>query len=442
MVAQICRNEGLSVTGPARMKSLEVNPLLSCIPKVEGELRALTTQLFAKRSLIVDRSYEALVKSDDGYADLESASKQDIRAHIAFEVDLWFRMLLTEGGITAKDLDVIADIGRRRVHQGIPLTSLMRAFRLCSLAMWRIFLEAAAGNNEARDGLLFILSPYLLVHFDGLAQSMAIAYLDEQYQRARWREVSRYQLISIVFSSPEDVAGFRKACEALNIDAAASYVAAAMDFTMPDVLPSRVEGELDQLSLAIGRHLKLDTNQMVRAVHRGRLVVWIPAARGDSILSTDRRMRKHAGNLAKSVPGIKCLGVGLMNQGPRGWAASVDEAFKALDFGRQSGGVAGCYMYSDMALSDSVLRSENVLRYLDSIIERLTYEPDLLNTLAVFFEHGQHSKQTSAALDIHPNTLNYRLGRIEDILEARLDDASWVARLAVAVRLRGLDKSG
>jgi DNA-binding PucR family transcriptional regulator len=37
---------------------------------------------------------------------------------------------------------------------------------------------------------------------------------------------------------------------------------------------------------------------------------------------------------------------------------------------------------------------------------------------------------------IHPNTLNNQLERIEGILGANLEDAAWIAKLHVALRLR------
>jgi sugar diacid utilization regulator len=224
----------------------------------------------------------------------------------------------------------------------------------------------------------------------------------------------------------------------LSIDATASYVAAVMDISPPQAPPARIEHELDQLLLAIAQSMKADVNVLVRTIHRGRLVVWIPSVRGDSILITDGLMRTRAQTLIKSIPEIGRVGLGLANSGATGWAASMEEGFKALDSGYPTRECDTCFMYSDVAVYESVLKSDNALRYLDSIIERLAHEPYLLQTLAAYFEHGQHQKRTSAALKVHPNTLNYRLSRIEEILGATLSDPSWVARLAVVVRLRGL----
>jgi DNA-binding PucR family transcriptional regulator len=77
-----------------------------------------------------------------------------------------------------------------------------------------------------------------------------------------------------------------------------------------------------------------------------------------------------------------------------------------------------------------------VLRYLDSLLERLAAEPELLTTLQTYFEQQQRRKVAADALGIHPNTLNHRLERIETLLGARLDDAGWVAKLYVAIKLR------
>lgn len=413
--------------------------MVSGIPVVSDKLREMIERLVCDPSEVIERVYRALIALDASYAGLGSAARKDVHNHIAFSVDLWLKTLVTGSRADAEDLLVVEESGRRRVYQGVALPSLLRAYRLGSLELWRAILEFGRDDPSVRDELLFGVSPYLLDHFDHMAHSVAAAYIDEQYQRVRWREALRYELVSIVFTSPEDGEAFRKTCVALGVDPTAPRVALALDMTLPDVLPSRLERELDRIELVMTRQLKLKSGDLIRALHRGRLLVWLPGHRGDSMLSTDRQMLAHARSLMKVVPEIQAVGVGLMNQGAMGWATSVDEAFNALENGKRQddAGKPPLFLYSDVAISESVLQSGNVLRYLDSIIERLSHEPDLLSTLSVYFEHGQHRKQASVALGIHPNTLNYRLERIEALIGARLDDAGWVSRLDVAMRLRG-----
>jgi sugar diacid utilization regulator len=77
-----------------------------------------------------------------------------------------------------------------------------------------------------------------------------------------------------------------------------------------------------------------------------------------------------------------------------------------------------------------------VQRFLDAMVERLSAEPQLLETLETYLELRQHRKAVSCKLNVHPNTLDHRLQRIETVLGGRFDDVSWLAMLNTALRLR------
>jgi sugar diacid utilization regulator len=406
------------------------------IPPLKGRLRELTLSLAKEPSVVADRIYEILKANDAGYAELPPVVRQDVKEFLQFSTQLWFKSLLEGSPLTEAEMQVIADSSRRRVHQGLALTSMLRAARLGPRELWRTLLEKVGDDRIARDELLQLFSFYLLDYFDDLSQRMAAAYLDEQFQRTRWRDALRYELLSVIFGFHDDEVAFDRATAALGLDGSVPRVCIAFDVTMPDVLPSHVEGELDRLVLGIARALGVTPDALVRAVHRDRMVVWVPVIRGDSTLAVDNFMQRQAASVVNAIANVHRVGIGLMNHGARGWSASLDEAFKALDGGLRLTPSRPVVSFSEMVLNEGVMRSSASLRYLDSIIERLSHEPDLLSTLGAFFEAGQHRKNASKTLGIHPNTLNYRLGRIEEILGASLDDASWLARLHVALTLR------
>jgi GAF domain-containing protein/sugar diacid utilization regulator len=66
---------------------------------------------------------------------------------------------------------------------------------------------------------------------------------------------------------------------------------------------------------------------------------------------------------------------------------------------------------------------------------------DLVTTLAAFFDHGRSIRRTAAALDVHENTIRYRLARVEEAIGlpvATDADAQLTAQLALLVlRLQG-----
>jgi len=124
-----------------------------------------------------------------------------------------------------------------------------------------------------------------------------------------------------------------------------------------------------------------------------------------------------------------------MHQFAAGWATSVEEALKAIDFSPNHHDSRKVRRYSSIAIQESVRGTANVLHYVVSLIEQLANEPDLLSTLSAYFEHGQRRKPAADALGIHPNTLIYRIERIEAVLGASLDDAEWIAKLDIALKL-------
>lgn len=66
---------------------------------------------------------------------------------------------------------------------------------------------------------------------------------------------------------------------------------------------------------------------------------------------------------------------------------------------------------------------------------------DLVTTLSAFFDHGRSIRRAAAALEVHENTIRYRLGRIEEAIGlpvATDADAQLTAQLALLVlRLQG-----
>jgi sugar diacid utilization regulator len=412
------------------------------VPKATGALRERCAQLAADPSSVTQRVYALMEEYEESYATLLPSVRQDVLQFINFAAKLWFNSVLSGTFPSTDEIDILAQTGRRRVHQGLPLSSLLRGFRFGGREAWNALLGCAENNPEARDELLFVISRYQLEFFDSLSQTISQAYLDEQYQRLRWRDSLRYELISIVFQLPEDVAAFQRTAEALGLDPTAARVALVLDVKLPRAAPTRLEGELDRLTLSASRQLKCASEDLVRVLHRERLVIWAPCARGDNLVAADRRLHENALALVRAVPEIQAVGVGLMNQGPAGWASSVDEAFKALEFGARGGAGRKVHLYSDIAVNESVRRTNNVLRYLDSLLERLADEPELLVTLQTYFDEQQRRKTAADVLGIHPNTLNHRLERIESLLGCQLDDAGWIAKLHVALRLRQRSLSG
>ena len=409
------------------------------VPEISPALREWTAEMALDHRRVVDRVYAALMNIRL-YADLDSPTKLDVCNSIAQAAKLWFDTLLSGSAPSAEGLEAFREYGRRRVYQGLPLDALLRAFRLGSRELWCFYIELDEKNDDLRDELLFRISPFLMEFFDILAQIISQTYLDEQYKHARWREALRYQLHSIIFNYPEDTDGFAKTAAALRLDDAIPRIALAIDVPSVDSNSPTFKSELDRIVVATARLLELPVDALFDIWYCGKLLVWIPARLGDSMGMSDLQVGKQFATLAETMPEIKAIGIGLTCQGAAGWAMSAEEASRALGSGRSHGRQERVRLYSQIVVEDSVRGAKNALRYLVSLVEQLASEPELLKTLETYFNQLQRRKVTAGVLGIHPNTLNYRLERIENILGARLDDASWVSKLDIAIKLCGSTK--
>ena len=406
------------------------------IPKVSGSLLEHASLLAADPSRVVSRTYARLLEVEENYVNLPVSVRADVLHFLGCCARLWFESLVRGNPPSPEEMELLANAGRRRVHQGIALAPLLRALRLGALEAWRALLTRAEKDRQSRDQLLYEVSYYLLEFFDHLSQTIAQAYLDEQYQQARWRDSRLFELSSLVLRNCEDVESFHQCAASLGIDPNVPRSALAIETKPVKLLPAKLESEYDRLTLSVSRHFKSAFEDLVRVCHRGRLIVWVPSIRGETLLAGERRFAACAAALVKASSEILAVGVGLLNRGPSGWALSVDEACKAVEFGLPAAPERRVHLYSDIVVNEGVQRTDNVSRYLHSLLERLAQEPELLSTLQTYFDRLQRRKITADVLGIHPNTLNYRLARIEALLGAKLDDASWNAKLHVAVRLR------
>ncbi|WP_236027197.1 MULTISPECIES: PucR family transcriptional regulator [Burkholderia] len=409
--------------------------MTTAIPEISPALRQWTASVAENNAVFVDRVYKALMVVKP-YADLDSTTRLDIRHSITLSSTLWLESLVS-GRMPSEDaLEGFREYGRRRVYQGVPLEALLRAFRLGSRELWCFYIGLADDNDSLRDELLFRVSPYLMEFFDIMSQEVAQTYLEEQYKQARWRDSLRYQLHGIIFNFPEDTDEFNKTAAALRLDVSVPRVALAVDIASIDSNSITFKSEIDHIVAAAARHLKLSADDIFAIWFRGHLLMWIPVRPGDAAGTNDAQMVKQIASIADTLPEVTAIGVGLPGEGASGWAQSANEASRALGFGRHHLDDERVRLYAEIAVEESLRGTQRALSYLTSLIERLAIEPELLETLQTYFAQFQRLKATASVLGIHPNTLNYRLERIENMLGARLDDAGWISKLDIALKLR------
>jgi PucR family transcriptional regulator, purine catabolism regulatory protein len=130
--------------------------------------------------------------------------------------------------------------------------------------------------------------------------------------------------------------------------------------------------------------------------------------------------------------------VGRAVASPSRMTESRGDARLALDFLDRTGAAAGRVLrFEDFELIDALLSCADpgeLRARVDIILDPLRDHPQLLETLAAYLAADQNVNAAAEALHVHPNSLRYRIGRVEELLGRSLRNPATMADVYVALR--------
>jgi sugar diacid utilization regulator len=143
----------------------------------------------------------------------------------------------------------------------------------------------------------------------------------------------------------------------------------------------------------------------------------------------------------QTLPGLTVsVGVGRVYADPDQVRTSYQEASQAILVLRRLGGVGKTVAYSDMGITRLLLHVENPAELIEFARKRLqpvlAYDEHhngiLIAALEGFLGANQSISQAAEQLDLHPNTLRYRLRKVEELLHCALSDLAQLLDLQLA----------
>lgn len=197
----------------------------------------------------------------------------------------------------------------------------------------------------------------------------------------------------------------------------------------------RANGMLDELLQATRRVVAEAEIQSLVGVRRGEVTILAPEGTAWDEVCAD---------LTLVVEWSRCrLGVGGVSSRPGDVPRSFDEATFALDVGEVLRAHQPVTAFDELGLLRVLAHIDDVRRMQLLMVEQLgpllDYDAhkgsELVLTLATYLEHGGAYRPTSEELNIHRNTLKYRLGRIRDIAAVDPSDPHTAFDLQVATRI-------
>ena len=304
-------------------------------------------------------------------------------------------------------------LGEAEFQAGRPLEALRAAFRTGARAAWRAAAELAAEVGISTTAVV-ALAEGIFVYSDALAADVVEGYLRMQSDEAGERERRRRRLGSLLL----DPAGV----EAEALERAAELAG----WPLPrSIAVLAVAGES---AGAVARRLGADA--LSGAEPDGAWVV-VPDPRGPGRVDAVDRAVLDAGVAAALGPAVA----------PARAAASLRWARATLELAAQGAIAARGPLHAEDHLGALVVGAD---RELAAHLRRLRLGPllalpageraRLLETLTAWLAHQRHTPAVAAELNVHPQTVRYRLGKLRELLGEALQTPAGRFELELALR--------
>lgn len=310
-------------------------------------------------------------------------------------VELFFESLVEDRGLSDEELDPFRQSARNRAAEGLPLEDLLHAYRLGGRVGWEALVAAARPDEQASP--LPAVSR-LMEQVDRISDAVTQAYDDRSRDLLSAEERrAREMLDALTSDAPSEGEGVE-------------YLPFAITFAGPaDRQASRLRGA------------------GVLAVTDGDEVVGVlePEER-EVVLSLDHDGAVYA--LGDPTPRAELGG-------------ALDDVRAAVELAARSG--ASGRIDVDRHLPDLLLAAaprlaeqlrRRALGPLESYPGRR--RADLLKTLDTFIECDFDRRRAAGRLQVHPNTLDYRLRRVEELTGLRIGTPSDLVLICLALRQR------
>jgi hypothetical protein len=362
--------------------------------------------------------------------------------------DILNAMLAIAGGSAAeRGADLFAFVklhAARRARQRFPLAGSLNAYRLAHKGYWtairECLLSCGASESEMAASSM-MLSEFLLEFFDVVAGILTDAYLAEERLLLEPRARARVALIEDLMRGrpPGDIEA-RDLSLRCGIRAGATMAVAVAR----PLVPTTTVGD-DARDRLLGRASELvETSLAARGFgtlvdRRDGAVLAIAAGETDTARGMATVLRASIGGRRSPISIPVGIGVSLDVRDSGAVPQAYQEAGRAVEFAEQRRPVVHV---ADVDLVELLLRRPDAAtqRLIPAWAERLrtvdgTKSGALSDTIRAFADCNLSVKQTARRLDLHANTVYFRLKRIKQLTGVDPRSFSGASLLLTALRL-------
>lgn len=331
----------------------------------------------------------------------------------------------TDGIPEPQVLDFVREVTIRRIDQGVPLDAILHAFRVGHRVVWGAVLAEADTLSNGREAVVELTVPFMR-YVDAVSTCIAATYVTQQHRMEAAADRAARNLLEMLMTADEAAP-----------DAARSAGLQVEDphLVMVGTAPGDSEGlrrlEEDLLST-------FDRQKSLVVIKEGEVTCLIPVGQDEP----DEVAEQCRLGLLQTSTGRSSqykLGISVPCEGLAGIAPAHQQARAALALA--SGETPVVYLGGMEVLDYLVAKQDQVASALipnavqeladsDGVMDRA-----LVETLFAYVESDMNVKRTAAILPAHPNTVHYRLNRLDERTGRSHRNVRQMTELAVTVRL-------
>jgi len=375
---------------------------------------------------LADETITAIAREVPGYRRaLEGEFGQVVRLGVEIAFNRFLDLLADPDPDAADARGTYVDLGRGEFQAGRTLDSLLAAYRVGARLAWRRFVEAGVSGGLSPDAI-YALGEAIFAYIDELSAESAEGYAEEQTAAAGERERRRRRLVRLLADDPPAAPeAVRTAAAAANWQLPRGGLAALIAATERE--GGAEEGPLDAIAARLARRLG---EGAIGAEAFGAAVVLIPDP------DAPRRRRRIEAAVEQHPVAL----------GPTvEWGASATSVRRAIAAHRlvAADAAEGTLIVADDHLAALLIAADprlaadlaaTRLAPLDELAEGPRVR--LRETLAAWLDRPGQVQAVAAALDVHPQTVRYRVRQLRDLFGERLEDPDARFELSLALRVR------
>jgi hypothetical protein len=382
----------------------------------------LAVRLQRRLPQLTTRVVDQIMRVEPAYHEVTDLSADELAASVQGSLSQFIRKLVDPGAETFGYLNFLTEVGKRRVEQGLPLESLLRAFRIGARTIWEGLREEAAAvdGDEAPDSTALVEGATAIWELhENVSARVATAYRDAELAMLRRRERERHALIDGLLEGRGKETSFaRDAAFALRLRLSGRYV----------VVVAEAIGDGSEALPRVERALAGRGFSSAWRTGPPRTVGIVDLGDGDLRTLHTVLEQLSSGRVGVSTT-VKSLGE-LLQAHQLAETALDSVPPRTCEVGLLCDRLPAALLAASPQISTVLV--EQMLGGLFAVdADERTL---LLHTVEAYIDSGSSAKDTAVRIHCHRNTVLKRLRRFEELTKRSLTDPTTLLSVALAVR--------